>query len=260
MKKETWVAVSGGFDPLHIGHVRMMQSARRLGDRLAIIVNNDNWLRKKKKFVFMPQGERAELIRLFPFVDKIILTDHKPNDPDMSVARSLRKLRPAVFANGGDRTKANTPEDAVCKELGIKRAYRVGGGKVQSSSWMINNAACERVTTRRPWGEFLDLADGSSWHLKTITVLPGGRLSLQRHKHRSELWVLVEGDATAEIEKGGKMRRFSLKKFGSFEVPRRVKHRLSSKNGGVLVEIARGAFDESDIERFRDDYGRHRSQ
>ncbi|HXK39027.1 MAG TPA: adenylyltransferase/cytidyltransferase family protein [Candidatus Paceibacterota bacterium] len=256
MKKEVWVAVSGGFDPIHMGHVRMMQKARTLGDRLVVIVNNDNWLRKKKKFVFMPQQERVELIRSFSFVDKVVLTDHAPDAPDMSVARTLRKLKPAIFANGGDRVKTNTPEDAVCRELNIKRAYRIGGGKIQSSSWMIHNAAREKITSRRPWGEFQDVAEGHSWHLKTITVHPQCRLSLQKHAHRSELWVLVEGDATAEIEVKGKMRKTRLKKFGSFEVPLGVKHRLSSQKGGVLVEIARGDFDENDIERFQDDFGR----
>lgn len=138
-----WVAVSGGFDPLHIGHVRMFKAARKLGDKLVVIVNNDHWLRKKKGFVFMPQKERAELLRAFPFVDRVVITEHAKNDPDMSVIRTLRALKPAIFGNGGDRKSAkDIPEAAACKELGIKMVFNVGrGGKVQSSSWMIKKAA-----------------------------------------------------------------------------------------------------------------------
>ena len=143
-KKPKWVAVSGGFDPLHIGHVRMFKAARKLGDKLVVIINNDHWLRKKKGFVFMPERERLELMREFPFVDKVVLTKHAKNDTDMSVCRELRRLRPTVFANGGDRKPDGdpVPEVACCAELGINMAYNIGrGGKVQSSSWMIGAAA-----------------------------------------------------------------------------------------------------------------------
>lgn len=137
-----WVAVSGGFDPLHIGHVRMMREARSLGDKLVVIINNDNWLRLKKGFVFMSENERKEIIESYHFVDKVVITDHRPNDTDMSVSRMLRKLKPHVFANGGDRTRTTTPEDSLCVELNIRRAYNVGrGGKVQSSSLMVQEAA-----------------------------------------------------------------------------------------------------------------------
>src|SRR3989344_182728 len=97
------VAVSGGFDPLPIGRVRMCREARKLGDKLVVIINNDNWLATKKGFAFMPEHERAEVIRAFPFVDKVVLTEHKKNDPDPSVCKILEKIRPYIFANGGDR-------------------------------------------------------------------------------------------------------------------------------------------------------------
>lgn len=141
-KRHRWVAVSGGFDPLHIGHVRMMREARSLGDRLVVILNNDHWLKLKKGFVFMPQDERREIIESYDFVDKVVITDHRANDEDMSVSRMLRKLKPHIFANGGDRTSITTPEDSLCVELNITRAYNVGkGGKVQSSSAMVQEAA-----------------------------------------------------------------------------------------------------------------------
>lgn len=136
------VAVSGGFDPLHIGHVRMFQAARKLGDELVVIVNNDNWLRDKKGYVFMPENERIEMIEAFSFVDEVVLSSHSKGDRDTSVSRELARVKPAIFANGGDRKKpSDIPETAVCKEYGITMVFNVGkGGKVQSSSWMIGKA------------------------------------------------------------------------------------------------------------------------
>ncbi len=255
---ERWVAVSGGFDPMHIGHVRMFQTAKKFGDKLVVIVNNDNWLRLKKGFVFMPEQERKEIIEAFDFVDKVVLTDHSKTDTDMSVSRILRKLRPAVFANGGDRTLTTTPEDTLCSQLGIQRTYGVGrGGKVQSSSWMVKDAIKGALRSMRPWGEFTALDEGAGWYLKTIRILPGKRLSLQYHHFRSEFWMLLEGDATATLRNdAGKDQKIKLKRFHVMEIPRLAKHRLESKNGGVIVEIARGDFDENDIVRLQDDHGR----
>jgi D-beta-D-heptose 7-phosphate kinase/D-beta-D-heptose 1-phosphate adenosyltransferase len=132
------VAVSGGFDPIHVGHVRLFEEARKLGDELVVILNNDNWLRKKKRHVFMPEQERREVIGALKSVDRVVLTTHPENPDDMSVCRELRELRPDIFANGGDRTHDNIPEVAVCNEIGCRMAFNVGeGGKVQSSSWLL---------------------------------------------------------------------------------------------------------------------------
>ncbi len=255
-----WVAVSGGFDPLHVGHVRMFAAARKLGDKLVVILNNDHWLRDKKGFAFMPQNERAEMIQMFPFVDKVVITNHASGDLDRSVVRELRHLKPHIFANGGDRKPDGdpVPEVALCREIGIKIAYNVGrGGKVQSSSWMIRDASRAFARSVRPWGEFYGWDTGESWHLKTLYVSPKKRLSLQYHKHRSELWVLVSGDAIATIgSQKGKLKRVALKRGELFAVPKGYVHRLESKKGGVLVEISQGKFDENDIVRLEDDHGR----
>ncbi len=139
-KKPVVVAVSGGFDPIHIGHARMFQSAKNLGDELVVILNNDNWLRKKKGIVFMPENERKELIGHIKGVDRVVLTSHKPNTDDMSVCSELAKIKPNIFANGGDRKIGNIPEVAVCNEIGTKMVFSVGhGGKVQSSSWLLKS-------------------------------------------------------------------------------------------------------------------------
>ncbi|HZX49552.1 MAG TPA: adenylyltransferase/cytidyltransferase family protein [Candidatus Paceibacterota bacterium] len=137
-EKHTIIATSGGFDPLHIGHVRLFREARALGDELVVILNNDNWLLKKKGYVFMPQEERKEILEALESVDRVIITSHTPDPADMSVCQELRQLGPHIFANGGDRKEDNIPETQVCNELGCKMVFNVGeGGKVQSSSWLV---------------------------------------------------------------------------------------------------------------------------
>lgn len=137
-KSPVVVAVSGGFDPLHVGHVRMFEEARKLGDKLIVILNNDNWLRKKKGFVFMPQHERKEVIKALSAVDDVVITGHVKDTEDMSVCDALQKVRPHIFANGGDRTRKNIPEIPVCKAIDCKMIFAIGkGGKVQSSSWLL---------------------------------------------------------------------------------------------------------------------------
>ncbi len=238
----------------------MFEAARALGDELVVVLNNDNWLKLKKGFSFMPAKERAEIISSFPFVDKVVITDHKKNDEDMSVVRALKKIRPTIFANGGDRkpTGDPIPEVELCKKLGIKVIYNVGqGGKVQSSSWMINAARRPASRSIRPWGEYYGWDSGSGWNLKTIYIKPRKRLSLQYHHNREEWWLLVSGDALATVhDRGGKQTTIPLKKGEVFRVGKKQVHRLSSKKGGVIVEVAYGKFDENDIVRLQDDHGR----
>lgn len=149
-KKEIVVVTSGGFDPLHIGHVRLFEASKKLGSKLIIILNNDNWLMKKKGGVFMPEAERKEIIEALRVVDEVVLTKHPENPTDMSICHMLEAIRPDIFAKGGDRdqkdaNKASSslnPEQELCKRLGIKLVFNVGrGGKVQSSSWLIAKAA-----------------------------------------------------------------------------------------------------------------------
>src|SRR3990167_9162838 len=146
------VVVSGGFDPIHPGHIRLFKEAKALGDKLVVILNNDNWLRKKKKFNFMSQKDRKEVIDAIKYVDQVVISKHKHDPEDMSVTEELRRLKPDVFANGGDRTRKNVPEDAVCKRLGIKMVFNTGeGGKIQSSSALVDKAmklAPQKVSVR----------------------------------------------------------------------------------------------------------------
>lgn len=151
-KKKKVVMVSGGFDPLHAGHVRMMRAAKALGDELVVVINNDNWLKYKKGFIFMPEKERKEIIEAIEWVDRVVLTHHRPNTNDLSVIEELKKIRPDVFANGGDRTKSNIPEVPVCEAIGCKMVFNVGkGGKIQSSSWLLSKYA-EAKKKKNPRG------------------------------------------------------------------------------------------------------------
>jgi D-beta-D-heptose 7-phosphate kinase/D-beta-D-heptose 1-phosphate adenosyltransferase len=139
MKKQIVVAVSGGFDPLHIGHVRMLKRAKKLGDKLVVIINNDHWLRAwKKREPFMPDKERKEIIEAIGCADRVILSSHKKNTDDRSVCKDLEKIKPDIFANGGDRLLHNIPEVATCKKINCKMVFNIGrGGKIQSSSWLL---------------------------------------------------------------------------------------------------------------------------
>ncbi len=141
MRKKTVVAVSGGFDPVHIGHVRMFNEAKKLGDKLVVILNNDNWLRLKKGFSFMSEAERKEIIESFRAVDEVLVTFHEQGTTDLSVCRELEFLKPDIFANGGDRKADNIPEYELCNRLGIQMVFNIGaGGKVQSSSELVKKA------------------------------------------------------------------------------------------------------------------------
>lgn len=133
-QKSIMVAVSGGFDPVHIGHIRLFKEAKKLGDKLIIILNTDKFLKKKKGYVFMPYRERKEIIENIKYVDKVV----RCIDRDQTVCKTLESLKPHIFANGGDRKPGNVPEVKICKTIGCKMVYNVGkGGKVQSSSWFL---------------------------------------------------------------------------------------------------------------------------
>ena len=128
--------MSGGFDPVHVGHQRMFKAARELGNYLVVILNSDRFLMEKKGYVFMPYEERAELLCGFQAVDEVM----RCIDDDQTVCETLRALKPTTFANGGDRKADNIPEYAVCQELGIEMVFNVGGEKVQSSSELVAKA------------------------------------------------------------------------------------------------------------------------
>jgi cytidyltransferase-like protein len=126
------VCTSGYFNPVHIGHIRLFEEAKSLGDRLIVIVNNDKQVIHKGAKVFMDEKERCAIIRALKCVDEVILSI----DDDKTICKTIEFVCPNIFAKGGDSTPDNVPEKNVCERLDIKIIYGVGGNKIQSSSWL----------------------------------------------------------------------------------------------------------------------------
>lgn len=126
------VCTSGYFNPLHIGHLKLLKEARMYGDYLVVIVNNDEQVKLKGSKPFMNEKERMEIVKAIKYVDRVILSI----DTDRTIRKTLARLNPQVFIKGGDSTPENTPELSLCEELGINIIFNVGGDKIQSSSWL----------------------------------------------------------------------------------------------------------------------------
>ena len=126
----TTVCVSGYFTVLHKGHVKLFEEAKKLGDKLVVIVNNNNQQTQKKGKLIHDAKDIKYIIENLKMVDESVVSI----DQDRTVCETLRKIKPDIFANGGDRVSDNVPEDVVCNELGIKMMFNIGGGKVNSSS------------------------------------------------------------------------------------------------------------------------------
>jgi D-beta-D-heptose 7-phosphate kinase/D-beta-D-heptose 1-phosphate adenosyltransferase len=135
------VCCSGGFDPIHDGHIDYFGHAKKFG-RLVVILNSDDWLIRKKGYCLLPFATRMRVLLSFKIVMRVVRVD----DSDGSVSEALRRLRPAYFANGGDRTVDNTRELEVCGQLGIVPLFNIGGGKTASSSDLVR-AACRQMNS-----------------------------------------------------------------------------------------------------------------
>ena len=142
-KKEIVVAVSGYFNPLHVGHLEMIHRAKKLGDKLVVIVNNDKQVALKKRIPFMPEKDRMTIIKALRDVDRVVLAvdDYQLENGEIPVIKSLAKVKPDIFANGGDRHSiVNVPEYPICQKLGIEMVDGLGR-KIRASSEMIAKAA-----------------------------------------------------------------------------------------------------------------------
>ena len=193
------VLITGGFDPLHSGHIAYIKAARELGDSLIIGLNSDEWLRRKKGQEFMPWEERATIIAELQNVVRVINFDDSDNSAKDAI-KKVRALNPQariIFANGGDRTKENIPEMELLQEmLHLDFVFGVGGeDKKNSSSWILQEWKAPK--TERTWGYYRVLHEiGANTKLKELTVMPKTCLSMQRHDSRAEFWFVAEGRAT----------------------------------------------------------------
>lgn len=191
------VLCTGGFDPLHSGHITYFKAAKSLGDILVVGLNSDSWLSRKKGAAFMPFEERSAIVKNIVGVDFVI--DFK--DLDGSAKHAIWMVRQSypqdkiIFVNGGDRNEGNIPEMDV-DDKNIDFVFGVGGDdKKNSSSWILQDWKAPK--TQRPWGYYRVLhEDGKELKLKELTVDPGQALSMQRHSNRSEFWFVSRGTAT----------------------------------------------------------------
>ena len=193
---KTIVLVTGGFDPLHSGHIAYFRAAKQLGDTLVVGVNSDAWLVRKKGRAFMPWLERMNIVKNIKGVDFVL----EFNDDDGSAKSAIKLARQTwpdhkiVFANGGDRTDANIPEMEF-EDSNLEFAFGVGGfDKANSSSWILEEWKAPK--TERQWGYYRVLHEVPGMKVKELTVDPGKSLSMQRHQSRSEFWIVSEGQAT----------------------------------------------------------------
>ena len=255
------VVATGGFDPLHGGHINYLKEARKLGDQLIVGVNSDEWLERKKGKSFMSLKERSLIIESLSFVDHVIDFD----DHDNTAIDAIYKVKKyngtnceIVFVNGGDRDEHNIPEYQYYKNDDyIEFEFGVGGDKTNASSKLLKEWKDD--VTMREWGNYKVLYQTENLNVKVkeLEVDPGCKLSMQKHEKRSEHWFISEGQATVytinnstDVELRGRYHVYDNLHIGVGEW-----HMLSNETGNPLriVEIQYGeTCQESDIERKKD--------
>ena len=247
-----YVLVTGGFDPLHSGHIEYFKHAKILGDILVVGVNSDEWLTRKKGKPFLPYDERVSIIKSLEMVNHVI----KFNDSDDTSCYSIHKLsrfhNDIIFANGGDRNSSNCPEYDTYNDLPwCEFKFNVGGKKINSSSQLLEDWDSTKV--KRDWGHWQVLKDSGTVKIKELTVDPGKKLSMQRHELRSEHWFISEGIATVYgLDMATGLLKDKYKKHMSLHIQQRKWHMLANETDKPLkvVEIQYGEqCIEKDIER-----------
>jgi cytidyltransferase-like protein len=244
---KTIVLITGGFDPLHSGHISYINAAKKLGDVLIVGVNSDDWLRRKKGREFMPGSERIDIIQNLKAVDHCILFNDTENHA-IEAIRNVKLMYPdhhIIFANGGDRTAENIPE---MSEPGVEFVFGVGGeDKKNSSSWILEEWKAPK--TLRPWGYYRVLHEVPGMKVKELTVNPGQRLSMQRHHLRSEYWIVSEGTASvsSQLNSGYMLSGKVLEKHEEYRVPVSEWHQLANP-WDIPVKIVEIQYGEQCIE------------
>jgi len=246
------VLVTGGFDPLHSGHIEYFKAAHQLGDMLVVGVNSDAWLKRKKGRAFMPSKERIAIIENLKMVSHCILFDDDTGSA-IEAIRNVKMMYPnsqIIFANGGDRTPDNIPE---MSESDVTFEFGVGGeDKKNSSSWILEEWKAPK--TERPWGYYRVLHEVPGTKVKELTINPGFSLSMQRHYDRTEEWMIADGRCMVEqhVLPSNQLIQITLTKHQTHHVSVEKWHRLFNpfNEPCKIVEIQYGiACTEDDIER-----------
>jgi cytidyltransferase-like protein len=240
------VLVTGGFDPIHSGHISYLNHAEHLGDMLIVGLNSDAWLTRKKGQSFMSWRERMIVLDNLHMVDRVVEFDDSDGTACDAICR-VKEMFPndkIIFANGGDRTAANIPEMVFDD---VEFVFGVGGeDKANSSSWILDEWKAPK--TERPWGYYRVLHEVPGTKVKELTVMPGQSLSMQQHQHRSEYWFVAEGSCQVVTE----LTTIQLSTHDRIDIPKAQWHQLSNPFSSPcrLIEIQYGdQCDESDIER-----------
>ena len=252
------VLVTGGFDPLHSGHIEYFKAAKKLGTKLIVAVNSDDWLTRKKGRPFMPFKERCAIIKELEVVDQVIGFDDLDNTANKAIGQVATMIAGddiMIFANGGDRTDTTTPEYEVYGSYRwCEFAFGVGGSnKANSSSWILDEWKTQK--TERDWGYWrvLDHKPEQGYKVKELVIYPGKSLSDQKHFKRSEQWIILEGTVDMKTEWNSVTSSVLLEPHRlPYEIGIEVWHKPSNpgKQNAHILEIQWGSeCVEEDIER-----------
>jgi len=250
------VLVTGGFDPLHSGHIEYFKAAKQLGTKLIVGVNSDEWLTRKKGRPFMPFKERCAIIKELSVVDKVIGFDDSDDSACQAIFHTMStNTGKIIFANGGDRTNTTTPEYTTYGDHPqVEFAFGVGGkNKANSSSWILDEWKTQK--TERDWGYWrvLDDKPEKGYKVKELVIYPGKALSDQKHFKRSEQWIVLEGEVDMVSEWQSNVNRVLITPNRSpYEIGIEVWHKPSNpgKENAHILEIQWGSeCIEEDIER-----------
>jgi cytidyltransferase-like protein len=245
--------ISGGFDPIHSGHLEYINSAALVGDKLVVCLNSDDWLVKKKGKFFLPFDERKIILENIRAIDHVIDFD---DDDSGSASNGLIKVKEMfpgkkiIFCNGGDRTENNIPEMRVDE---VEFNFGVGGNeKRNSSSWILKEWSAP--STRRRWGKFFDLFQDHYVKVKELVVKPNQGMSFQRHFKRNESWLVSSGKCEVIYSKSdpSKTETVTLRQGDRFYVPVKEWHQITNPFSEEcrIIEIQYGEeTNDEDIER-----------
>ena len=247
------IIVSGGFDPIHSGHIAYFKAAKLLGDKLIVALNSDNWLVNKKSKFFMPFEERKTIIENLSSVDVVIDFDDDDQGSATNAIIKVKEMYPndeIAFANGGDRNKENIPEMLVD---GIEFLFSIGGdNKKNSSSWILKE--WQYYSEERLWGSFYNLFEEEQVKVKELIVMPKKGMSFQKHFKRNEIWMVSKGACIVNFSKDDPNNKDNIKlnKFDHYLVPVGEWHQITNpfEETCHLIEIQYGEeCNEDDIER-----------
>lgn len=198
---EKIVLVTGGFDPLHSGHIKLFTEASKLGDYLFVGLNSDEWLSKKKGKAFIPFKERKCILENLKMIDQVYAFNDDNGNAEDAINQLLKKTNcHIVFANGGDRNDFNVPEMKIFESYyNVEFQFGIGGNhKLNSSSWILNDWNSPKY--EKSWGYYRTLhLDGTETKVKELVVNPGETLSMQKHKFRNELWMCSSGQGKLKM-------------------------------------------------------------